>query len=167
MHLQIENSFTSVARFALLMLCIGAVSAGCNQQRYKPAKWRPAARKTTLPESQQNKVSGNLRWTSLPTSQLGTLPFRSGSGSTLPNRGGWSGTLPMRWSTLPNRGMSTLPNRGMSTLPQRFVPQWSTLPNRGRMTTLPNRPVYPEYRLPRRNWSTLPTRNWSTLPSTR
>lgn len=128
---------------------------GCNQQRYKPAKWRPAARKSKKSDQPAvSKVVEAVDWTSLPGrrgtwSTLpngvgGTLPYRLGS--TLPGRS----TLPSRrWagSTLPSgRGMGTLPNRGIQgTLPERRWQKFQgrapigTLPQRRPMGTLPKR----------------------------
>lgn len=156
MHLRLEKSLNTVLRATILLLSVVAISSGCNQQRYEPAPWRAAARKTTLPVN-NTLIANGSRWSSLPMNRMGTLPFRNAYGSTLPNRGGFGGTLPMRnWTTFPNQGgMSTLPQRGGGRWGQR--PIGSTLPDRrgiGRMNTLPQR--YPEYRVPRRNWSTLP-----------
>jgi hypothetical protein len=138
MHIRIDNSTMTFFRAAIFVLGVVVIFSGCNQHRYKPAKWRAAARKTTLPVDDKLSTS-NVRWTSLPMARKGSLPMRNAGGSTLPNRGGIGGTLPMRnWSTLPGRGMTTLPLRG------------------GGMNTLPQRQTYPEYRLPRRNWTTLP-----------
>ena len=147
MHPPIENSTMIVRPVALLVLGMLLISAGCNQQRYKPAPWRAAARKTTLPVDEASSTR-SVRWTSLPMTRMGSLPMRNagqstlpnrGFGGTLPNRGGFGGTLPLRnWSTLPGRDMTTLPSRG------------------GGMNTLPQRQLYPEYRQPRRNWTTLP-----------
>ena len=138
MQIRIENSTTTVFRATIFVLGVIVISSGCNQHRYKPAQWRAAARKTTLPADEKLSTS-SVRWTSLP-SRMGSLPMRNAGGSTLPNRGGIGGTLPLRnWSTLPGRRrMTTLPLRG------------------GGMNTLPQRQTYPEYRLPRRNWTTLP-----------
>ena len=149
------NNFLSTVSATIFLIGVAVISSGCNQNRYQPAQWRAAARKTTVPVREE--VPGDLRWTSLPKTRMGSLPLRSPGGWTLPNRG-MGGTLPMRnWSTLPG-------GRGMTTLPQRrgrwdIRQNWGTLPNRGGvggMNTLPRRQTYPEYSRPRRNWSTLP-----------
>jgi hypothetical protein len=141
----------SCLRVGSIALCVMVIAVGCNQRRYKPSKWRPAARNSTLPAVGVAQAGGST----LPTREFSTLPNRN-----------WS-TLPTRnWSTLPTRNWSTLPGRG-----QRGAGpggNWSTLPNRGPGgTTLPGR-EYPEYRVPQRNWSTLPQtvpkRGGSTLP---
>ncbi len=137
--------------------CLLVALTGCNQRRYKPAKWRPAARdNSTLPTSDEVRFAGD-RWNAGPGSTMpnrgtlpsrGTLPYRG----TLPNRRGASfgGTLPGRF-----------PERSWSTMPNRNGQRWSTLPRRSGIGigngTLPGRSVYPEYRTPQRNWSTLPT----------
>ncbi len=153
-----DNSSTGVFPAACMLLCLFLISFGCNQQRYKPAKWRAAARNTTLPDNETTTANG-ARWNSLPMTRGGTLPWRSAGGSTLPSRG-VGGTLPLRnWSTLPGgRGVTTLPQRdgGRWEFP---LPNGSTLPNRGRVggvNTLPQRQTYPENRMPRGNWTTLP-----------
>ena len=127
-----------------IVICVLFVSSmvGCNQQRYKPAKWRAAARKS---KEKQTETGSEKAWTSLPgrnsANVWGTLPGRSANG-TLPFRNGT--TLPdgsRRWSqmggTMPARGMGTLPQRGnFGTLPER---RWQKLPARGAMGTLPQR----------------------------
>ena len=148
MYTLLELTSKSIPGAAIIALCVVVLTAGCNQHRYTPSKWRPAARQSTLP------VAAGLSGTAatLPMRNWSSLPFRGGT--TLPNR---------HWSTLPNRG-------GMTTLPNR---NWSTLPQRGGRsgTTLPNRQLYPEYFAPRRDWTTLPEisplrdrRGGSTLP---
>lgn len=148
-----------------LACCMLFVATGCNQRRYKPAKWRPAARdNSTLPTADERKIDGP-RWVNINSGgtmpSRGTLPYRAQG--TLPGRGtSYSGTLPQRnWSTLPNRGIQS---------PRRFPIQngqrWSTLPRRGGVGgTLPSRQIYPEYqRTPQRNFSTLPTNSRWTPP---
>lgn len=148
-------------RFSMLIcFVVGSilVTAGCNQSRYKPAKWRTAARsQSTLPTS--SETTGNrIRWSSLPTRSGGTLPMRNWG--TLPMRN-W-GTLPNRnWGSLPMRSGSSLPFRTNGTLPGRsnrsFDQNGSSLPQRSGASTLPTRGgIYPEYRMPQRSNSTLP-----------
>lgn len=140
------------SKLPIVICVLLAVSmVGCNQQRYKPAKWRAAARKS---KEKQTEIGTSNSWTSLPgrnsANVWGTLPGRKGAG-TLPFRNGTS--LPdrsRRWSpmggTLPARQMGTLPQRGnFGTLPER---RWQKLPARGAMGTLPQRK--PMGTLPRR-----------------
>ena len=153
-------------------LCLILCFTGCNQRRYKPAKWRAGARKSTLPTATPTGQWATLpSGSTLPRGMGSTLPnaWRSGawstlpySGSTLPGRrgGNWS-TLPNNWSTLPGRGGSTLPvnlrQRDWDAWPRGRGPSGSTLPRRwesGGGTTLPKRWI-PNQRL-RRSGSTLP-----------
>ena len=142
-------------KFLLLFVCcfVLSIGAGCNQQRYKPAKWR-AAQRNADGENPGALAGGNRTmpvgaWGNLPErNTLGSLPGRSGrGGDTLPGRG---------WGSLPNRGSGmSLPNRsgfqGGSSLPQR---RWQ-LPARGGDSTLPRRRWQP---MPRQ--STLPVRKY-------
>ena len=139
MKFQLANP-SKLASLAIVIL-LGAVffSTGCNQQRYKPSKWRAAARNNSLPERQGVETTARTQW-ERPGFVGGTsLPLRAG-GSTLPGRRG--STLPMRsWSTLPGQsggGWSTLPQRGgWTTLPRASYLNSSGNSNSGGWTTLP------------------------------
>jgi len=126
---------------SLFFLTIGV---GCNQQRYKPAKWRAAQRNMDAKEqsSPAGAVSGGTSaWAA--GREIGTMPIRGGG--TMPIRGG--GTMPLRGGgTLPSRGWGTLPNRGTgSTIPNRqfqrgsTMPQWRWQPPAAGNSTLPQR----------------------------
>lgn len=130
---------------SMMILSLGS---GCNQQRYKPAKWRAAQRNAGNQDNgSQDYDSGTMpvgAWGSLPGRSMGTLP---GRGSTLPGRG---------WNTLPGRGWNTLPGGGWSTLPGGGL---ETLPDRGG-STLPQR----RWQIPIRGGRTLPERRWQDAP---
>lgn len=144
---------------ALLICC------GCEERRYKPAKWRATTLPSDAAASEAGESASNTtakpstpdaptnwlevsnapapnavnRRTSLPD------PSRSSSASrsTLPNRGT---TMPVRGTTLPMRG-TTMPMRG-TTMPVRR--------NGGTKTTLPRRGVV---EAPELNKTSLPYRN--------
>jgi len=179
-EMTIFNNLSRSARISQLVLgvavCLLMLATGCNQKRYKPANWRPAARDNSTLPSESERANGGIRWANAAgNSSNGTMPYRG----TMPNRGTlpYRGTMPYRGmqsnqGTLPNRGgvgYGTLPGRGGYGQPGRGFPiqngqRWSTFPSRGGIGngTLPNRDVYPEYRTPQRNWSTLPSSsNWS------
>lgn len=148
--------FNFQVKFLLLFACcfLLGTATGCNQQRYKPAKWRAA---------QRNADSGNAGASQNNTMPVGTwsnLPERNTLNS-LPGRRG--GTLP--WSSLPGRGWNSLPNRGSG----------SSLPGRGMGMSLPNRGGPGGFRdgssLPQRRWQlpvrggdTMPRRQWRPMP---
>ncbi len=138
-------------KFLLLFVCcfLLSVGTGCNQQRYKPAKWRAGQRNADGEKAgANNSVTMPVgAWSNLPErNTLGSLPGRSGR--TLPGRA---------WNSLPNRGSaSSLPGRrsGMS------------LPNRGGRGGLQGGSSLPQRRwqLPARGGDTMPRRRWQPMP---
>lgn len=158
MHINTQDHLSSRfgPNWSLLIFCaLICFMSGCDQQRYKPAQWRPAARNSRAASDSgaDNAVSANENWGTLPSrgATWGTLPAQGGTGwGTLPGRGGWG--------TLPNRGGSTLPSRVWSTLPGRSG--IGTLPFRGG-STLPNRGGF----LPEQRWQKFPARPMGTLPN--
>lgn len=172
------NRFVSYSSTLLLAVAC-FISSGCEQGRYKPAKWRPPLEDTQATVATQG---------SLP-SRGGSLPMRSGSlpmrGGSLPARVTSNGSMPVRgvtdrdskrsnvytpqdgtkmvWDTSrkepffsPNtnksRGIPTIGlGSGSGTLPSRSSIGGSTLPSR-----------LPDHLLPIRR----PTAG-STLPSRR
>ena len=127
-----------------------SIGVGCNQQRYKPAKWRAAQRNAGENASAKgNSTMPDGAWSNLPErNSLGSLPLGS-----LPRRGG--STLPGRgWSSLPHRGMGmSLPHRGMGmSLPVRNgLRGGSSLPQR-------------RWQVPPRGGDTMPRRRWQPMP---
>ena len=138
-------------KFLLLFVCcfVLSIGAGCNQQRYKPAKWR-AAQRNANGENTGTSTSGNR---TLPVGAWSILPERNTMGS-LPGRvGRGGGSLPSRgWGSLPNRGWGSLPNRGAgSSMPRRGFEGGSSMPQR-------------RWQLPSRGGDTLPRRRWQPMP---
>jgi len=150
LKLSFRYSFRLWIGFVLLAVTF---LVGCNQQRYKPAKWRAADR------NQKKEDNAEPDWGPIPSN--GTLPNRSGS--TLPGRGG--STLPYRGGTLPFRGAGTLPFRDENgTLPMRRG--MGTLPMRRGMSTIPQLGSRIGSTLPQRSWQRdpVPRRSINTLP---
>ena len=169
-----------VVYLSTLLLAVGCLlSSGCEQGRYKPAKWRPPledAQATVAAQASLPSRSGSLPM------RTGSLPMRSGS---LPARVKSNGSMPVRGATdrdskrynvyTPQDGTKMVwdtsrkePFYSPNTNKSRGIPaiglrsSGGTLPSRSSIgsSTLPSR--LPDHLLPIRRPAT-----GSTLPSRR
>ncbi len=139
-----------------MVVVIGLVltcASGCEQRRYQPSKYRPAA--NTLPKPSLVSTVNVNRTAGDTLVMRGSLPYRG----SLAVRG----SLPYRAGSLPIRGVTTLASRG--TLPGRITvtgPKiiWDTSPKEEMPQRRPTTPIWydsgPSGTLPARG--TLPGR---------
>ena len=120
-----------VVVIGLVLIC----ATGCEQRRYQPSKYRPAA--NTLPQPSPVSTVNVNRTAGDTLVMRGSLPYRG----SLAVRG----SLPYRAGSLPIRGVTTLASRG--TLPGRISiasPKiiWDTSPKEDMPQRRPTTPIW-------------------------